>query len=210
MSEREYAYFLKMDKKCKEYGLNNSESKFRINNKSKSSLASASKSEIPFEIMGRANVDFLGNFTLHFLLDESKEKVSAGGTFGIDVIPFKSKWLNIGIGYEFQLKRELEESSGKFGFNSYYLVLQAPFKESIYFGRFGTGSFKGDNTFTGNGFFDLSHSGYVNFGWLMKLDNNLFVELASTYFQGDIYYGVDDWMWCEYTNTNIGLGYYLN
>tara|TARA_Y100000591_G_C21640644_1_gene597665 strand:- start:199 stop:468 length:270 start_codon:yes stop_codon:yes gene_type:complete len=89
-------------------------------------------------------------------------------------------------------------------------VLQVPSKESIYFGRFGTGSFNGDNTFTGNGFFDLSHGGYINGGWLMKLDNNLFVELASTYFQGDIYYGVDDWMWCEYTNYNIGLGYYLD
>ena len=58
--------------------------------------------------------------------------------------------------------------------------------------------------------FDLSHGGYINGGWLMKFDNNLFVELASTYFQGDIYYGVDDWMWCEYTNYNIGLGYYLD
>ena len=177
----------------------------------------------PITFYPRFNIDGVGTFKLHYLLENSDDGVDLGYTIGADIIFLKTKWINFGGGYEIQFERELSDSPidpietnrgwtlGGFGFNSFYGIIQVNSSSGlIYFARYGDTNFHGDSDFTFDGFFDLAGSAYASVGTLTRFSDNIFVEISRSYMQGDInYYGVNDLMWCEYETYNIGVGYYF-
>ena len=177
----------------------------------------------PITFYPRFNIDGLGTFKLHFLLENSdndlvkeleyrnKGPKSLGHTIGADIIFQKTKWINFGGGLEIQIERQLSNSPSSFGFNSFYGIIQVNSSSGlIYFARYGDTNFHGDSDFTSDGFFVLAGSAYASVGTLTRFSDNIFVEISRSYMQGDInHFGGNDLMWCEYETYNIGIGYYF-
>ena len=175
----------------------------------------------PITFYPRFNLDCLGTFKLHFLLENSDDDLvleyrnkgpkSLGHTIGADIIFQKTKWINFGGGFEIQFERQLSDSPGGFAFNSFYGIIQFNSSSSlIYFARYGDTNFHGDSDFTSDGFFVLTGNAYASVGILTRFSDNIFVEISRSYMKGDInYYDGNDLMWCEYETYNIGVGYYF-
>jgi len=175
----------------------------------------------PITFYPRFNLDGLGTFKSHFLLENSDDDLvleyrnkgpkNLGYTIGADIIFQKTKWINFGGGFEIQFERQLSDSLGGFGFNSFYGIIQINSSSGlIYFARYGDTNFHGDSDFKSDGFFYLAGSAYASVGILTRFSDNIFVEISRSYMQGDInYYGGNNLMWCEYETYNIGVGYYF-
>ena len=165
----------------------------------------------PITFYPRFNIDGVGTFKLHYSLENSDDDVDLGYTIGADIIFQKTKWINFGGGFEIKFERQLSDSPGGFGFNSFYGIIQVNSSSGlIYFARYGDTNFHGDSDFTSDGFFYLAGSAYASVGILTRFSDNIFVEISRSYMQGDInYYGGNDLMWCEYETYNIGIGYYI-
>ena len=185
----------------------------------------------PITFYPRFNIDGLGTFKLHFLLENSDNDLvkeleyrnrgskNLGYTIGADIIFQKTKWINFGGGFEIQFERQLSDSPGAFGFNSYYGIIQVNSSSGlIYFARYGDTNFHGDSDFTSGGIFVLAGSAYASVGTLIRFSDNIFVEISRSYIQGDInFFGDDvdedrpfnDLMSYEYETYNIGVGYYF-
>ena len=121
----------------------------------------------PITFYPRFNLDGLGTFKLHFLLENSDDDLvleyrnkgpkNLGYTIGADIIFQKTKWINFGGGFEIQFERQLSDSLGGFGFNSFYGIIQVNSSSGlIYFARYGDTNFHGDSDFKSDGFFYLA------------------------------------------------------
>ena len=175
----------------------------------------------PITFYPRFNLDGLGTFKSHFLLENSDDDLvleyrnkgpkNLGYTIGADIIFQKTKWINFGGGFEIQFERQLSDSLGGFGFNSFYGIIQVNSSSGlIYFAKYGETYFHGDGDFSSDGFRDLAGSFYSSVGILTRFIDNIFVEISRSYMQSDINnFGGNDLMWCEYESYNFGIGYFI-
>ena len=153
-----------------------------------------------YSLQARISANGFGNFNLSYLFEDIDEDVYTGFTGGLDLIFLKTKWMNFGVGYELQIQREIVDDGGKFGFNSYYIILQSEYG----FTRLGNGNFHGDNIFTSNGYFNLSGRGYLSYGSLFEVADDSFFEISWSQFYGNIDFGGDR-MYADYKTWNIGI-----
>ena len=68
----------------------------------------------------RGGIDILGDIQFNYLLTDTDDDLNMGYTLGADLVFFKWKYLNLGVGYEIQLERELDELGGNIGFNTFF------------------------------------------------------------------------------------------
>ena len=161
----------------------------------------------PMTLNIRGGLDMFGDIQFNYLLQDIDDDLEMGYTLGTELIFIKTNYLNIGIGYEIQLERELDEMGGKIGFNSFYVEVES---KSGFFTRIGKNNFHGDDTFTSDGYFRLAGSLYTSMGGRFKYNDNSFMEIAYNSMMGDINWGNDEWMWVEYDTFNISWGYYID
>ena len=161
----------------------------------------------PATLSIRGGVDVFGDIQFNYLLEDIEDDLELGYTLGADLIFIKTNYIDIGVGYEIQLERELDEMGGKIGFNSYYVDVA---NKSGFFVRIGKNNFHGDDTFTSDGYFRLEGSLYTSTGARIKYNDESYMEIAYNSYMGDIYWGNDDSMWVEYDTFNISWGYYID
>ena len=149
----------------------------------------------------RGGADIGGDITFRYLLTDLDDDPEMGYTIGADLVIIKSKYFDLGAGYEMQLKRGFDEIDGKMGFNSFHFLIET---ETL-FARFSPkNNFHGDNIFTSG--VKLEGDWTLCTGIRFRINDSI-MELSSSTYWGNIDFGDGDEMSVEYRTYNVSFGY---
>ncbi len=185
MTDREYEYLIIYDKMCQEDRMASKEIKNenipKIDSVNKGRSTSVNRWAF-FKGSVRVGFDINGNMNSKYNSTEIiDEKTGIGFSGALESAYWGNEDLRIGLGVEYQLKRDIkDEYDGKFSFTSTYGLAAIRVDNQIYLiGRYGYSSYDGDSDYTSEAFGGSLYNGiYYSFGAWILFNPNFGIELS--------------------------------